>query len=250
MKSHVIPRWAYKRVKGPDGKQWLIKPDRDVETNEELKRPLLCAECDNHRLGQLDDHASRVLLQKDGRFPLVSTTQMHAPSDGGTRVRYGYVEQPEKLRDFILSVVWRTHAYGKSFPAHQRKRLQYNPNVDLGPYAEPVRLHLLNGTPLPPRLCVYAWTFWAEDERIRGLLDGFYLPTRRRSQTHFFLAGMRAGVVTGSQGDSLKQLALMPKGLVVHRRFDDSLEFQKGLMPVVEAAVRRSWPASAAESQW
>lgn len=93
---------------------------------------ILCAECDNIKIGQLEDYASKVLYS--GNLSKNNLLKISAfPNPGGTA--HTLVENLlySEFKLFLLSILWRASISSRDY---------FN-KVQLGPYEEEIRLMIL-----------------------------------------------------------------------------------------------------------
>lgn len=94
---------------------------------------ILCAECDNNLLSKLENYASKFLygsIRKEDSLP----KYQNLIGEDGLKFTFVTNLNYTNIKLFLLSILWRAHISKQSF---------FN-QVDLGPYAEVIRMMLLN----------------------------------------------------------------------------------------------------------
>jgi len=146
--SHIIPRWAYKRMRdksasGVNPNPIVISDGRAAQISDQIKEHLLCASCEQI-LSKNEKYVSSIAYANDGTpVPLNILGAPHrSTSPNDHSLAYLAIDslETEKIVHFAASVVWRAHvATGNDF-----KR------VILGDkYAEEFRLYLLSQSDFP-----------------------------------------------------------------------------------------------------
>lgn len=140
--SHIIPEFFYKPLYDVRH-QYLEMNTFDIPSDNKthqkgLRERLLCADCDNRRLGKLEDYIARVLFGK-------SRISCRKTKNGIIIENLSY----ESIRLFQLSMLWRASI--SSLPEFS--------DVALGPHEETIRTMLLKDDPgvpdqFPCILCV------------------------------------------------------------------------------------------------
>jgi hypothetical protein len=131
--SHIIPEFFYKPLY--DELHRCLELNRFDEPSEKkthqkgLREHLLCADCDNGRLGKHEDYMARVFFGRSG----VSCQQINA---GIIVENLSY----EHVRLFQLSMLWRASI----------SSLSEFSEVALGPHEESIRKMLLTDDPGEP----------------------------------------------------------------------------------------------------
>lgn len=108
--SHIIPDFHFKPLKADEGFFWITSTDAKKKEYRWQKGPtehLLCAKCDNERLGAKEGHLRKVLF---GGHPLDGSQSVDFLTVSG----YDY----HLLKNALLSILWRmsitSHDYFKS----------------------------------------------------------------------------------------------------------------------------------------
>lgn len=130
--SHIIPNFHYGPLKRATGHFFVLSPDPSkklLKKQRGITEYLLCAECDNVRLSQYENHLAKVLF---GGHPLMGKIE------GPLLMIEGY--DYKKVKNGLLSILWRMSV--SSDPIFSE--------VDLGPqHEERLRLALFNDTEIP-----------------------------------------------------------------------------------------------------
>jgi hypothetical protein len=133
IKAHIIPQCLHMPIQSPYPSEPMIQvfknpakyPKRTLIG--EYDDNILCADCDNHFFGSLDEYAGKLLLQNID----MHTTQTHYIVQ-----EYDY----SRLKLFLLSVLWRMSVSRR--PSFAK--------VHLGSYEAQIRDMLLCQDPGPP----------------------------------------------------------------------------------------------------
>ncbi len=120
--SHVIPSWAYKRIRNQAGSDPLLnnpnpvrmRGSTAVQLSKQIKEPMLCTDCEQ-RFGVREDWFRRLTEAEEGALPPLSglldparPTIDHEHS----LARVGRLDV-SALAYFALSVFWRAHECSK-----------------------------------------------------------------------------------------------------------------------------------------
>ncbi len=131
IKAHIIPQCLYTPLKNPSGPIMQVfktpdTPPRRTPTGE-YDTGILCADCDNHKLGCFDRYAGELLLKN---------------LDVNTTKKYYVVQEYSysSLKLFFLSVLWRMSV--STLPSVKK--------VKLGPFEAQIRDMLLRKDAGPP----------------------------------------------------------------------------------------------------
>src|SRR5229473_2688230 len=108
--SHIIPDFMYQelfdekhqfyRSKTPNPDNYSKLPTGEYDQN------ILCTECDNVRIGQLEDYARKVLYGGKVAVP-ESLTFMNQVNPHGMKYTYCQNINHKKFKLFLLSILWR-----------------------------------------------------------------------------------------------------------------------------------------------
>lgn len=149
VESHLVPRAAYRAMKSMDPDRQIIQLNfRDgtaYNHEKQLKTRLLCAPCEDALSKNGERPIGRLWANSKG-FKLLEmlrqSKEFEALKDG-MRL-YGLECLPRREVDsifyFACSIFWRASVWPET--------LHSGYNQALGPYAESLRMHLLNGTPV------------------------------------------------------------------------------------------------------
>ena len=138
--SHVIPKWAYKQVRG-DSKDIVRLSNKVLRySDQQLTEHLLCENCEQ-MIGLRENYVKSLSFDVEGRCQLVdllnytigqsNNAYRHAFSDASLLNR-------EYIAYFAASVVWRASILSKNRGL-----------VSVGPYQEELRKYLNGNTILP-----------------------------------------------------------------------------------------------------
>lgn len=146
--SHLLPSALYKRFKEPRLKNpnpLVVSPGVAVPSSLEVRQYFLCRDCEDrfNRFGE--KWAIANCSQPDGAFPLHDNLTAFPEA-----VRWGRVAlyrgkgvagiDPDQLSYFACSVFWRASA---------TQWRNHHDRIEMGPYEERFRLHLLGLAPFP-----------------------------------------------------------------------------------------------------
>ena len=164
-------------------KQRLIDP-------EHIVAPLLCDGCERLLNRNGEDEVLRWLAPKakQGTSPLYTALRSGMPAwtDDGFTCYWGTSVglSPERFAYFGLSLVWRAAACEWPLPdgGHTNR-------LDLGEFAEPIRLYLLGDAPFPPS--VYVTLTICSDERSQQI----WSPPQRSAEIDGLIVAAVLGVL-------------------------------------------------------
>lgn len=135
--SHIIPKWAYKRITSDDGpgprQPILVEFDAAAFSNKQFTEHLLCDSCEQ-LFGAWENTLSQLLVQKDGAFPwldLVAPERTPGAADSAA-------VDATAVAKFACSVFWRASVTSK-----------LSVQLRLGPYEESIRRYLRDDGPFP-----------------------------------------------------------------------------------------------------
>jgi len=148
--SHIVPSWAYKRIRENNSKQpdpICIERDKTYSTSKQLKEYMLCKDCES-KIKVFEDFASEITYNKNGDSSFISNYKGECKEYTELKVYSLNKDQAESLRKFALSVAWRA-SIAKS------KKLK---GVDLGEkYNEIARLSLNNEIEIPQNISIFCY---------------------------------------------------------------------------------------------
>lgn len=140
IKSHIIPEFMYQDLYNNEHRFYKTSA-QDIKDGKELKpleqigefdKNLLCAECDNERIGCLEKYGQKVLLRKDlmkEEDPICENYEIDSYEFSECEnVNYN------KFKLFLLSILWRSHL---------TERPSFS-SVNLGPHADKIKNMLWN----------------------------------------------------------------------------------------------------------
>jgi hypothetical protein len=135
--SHLLPKWAYKRVRNADDKgadPINIADGSAHQTSKQITQHLLCAECEG-RFSRREDYVARITGWSEGKpSTIYQVPRQDTPHHKLVKL-VGELD-PERLAYFAASVIWRSHAM--------------NRGNHLGAYAQSFVDFLLERAPFPP----------------------------------------------------------------------------------------------------
>lgn len=149
VESHLVPRAAYRAMKSmdPDGQiiQLNFRDGTAYYHDKQLKTRLLCSCCEDVLSKYGERPIGRLWANSKG-FQLLEMLRQSDRFESlkGSMRLYGLDALPRKEVDSIMyfacSIFWRASVWPDT--------LHSGYNRALGPYAEELRMHLLNGTPV------------------------------------------------------------------------------------------------------
>lgn len=192
-KSHVIPRWAYTRLRDdrPDENSHPIKIEGGEArfTAKQVKEHLLCCSCEQ-KLGDYDNYVSK-LAYKDGAFPARDSVGPILGADGGLHCAEPGTLDAARLAYFACSVVWRGHI------ATAVSRC----TLGAATVGEVFRAYLNGERAFPSRVAAMLSLLLDDEPGKAQLGDAILMPHSMRKRPHhsheFALCGMYFAVHTG-----------------------------------------------------
>lgn len=137
-RAHIIPRSFFKQLRIDDQMPKLLSVGPDSVTEHVYQSGIwdsniVCRECEA-RFGPYDDHGIRVLRG-------VTKCPIFKDKDDGNELSYVLQNASyARLKMFFLTVLWRAH-----WASHR-----FFSQVDLGPYADKLAVHIRSDTAPPP----------------------------------------------------------------------------------------------------
>lgn len=143
IKAHIIPEFMYADLYNEQHRffEFSIEEIRNGKTLKpfiqigEFDKEILCAECDNERLGSLEKYAQKLLFGKN-LLP-EETPNCKNYEVGGYELSECTNIDYTKTKLFLLSILWRSHL---------TKRPKFS-SIDLGPHADKIRDMIWNSNP-------------------------------------------------------------------------------------------------------
>lgn len=127
--SHLIPKWAYRRVAQSDQARSqapiLIENENAVQTNKQTTKYLLCAECEL-RLSTREDYLARLTRLNNGRISLFDKLTRMGDQYPNLAMLNDDVDA-EQISYFAASMLWRCHVMteGCQLGSYEPKFRQY-----------------------------------------------------------------------------------------------------------------------------
>src|SRR5256885_5057970 len=145
--SHLMPASLYDLCRAPDSEPVFVTSQVVMHTSRQTKHPLLCWNCEQLISSSGESWVLPRLATIDGKFPLVEILTSRPPEvvdDESTA--YAAAKNPgidvSKLLHFASSIFWKA-------AVHSWKGGQTEPQIELGPYADPLRRFVLKAGPFP-----------------------------------------------------------------------------------------------------
>ncbi len=160
-KSHLIPQAVYGLLHSDETANpnpVTLRPGQSIQSSKQLRRPLLCAECEQRFSTRGETTALRMCARQGDAFrlrdDLLETTPLESSETGQAYDMRNLTFDPsEALTYFALSMCWRSAVTHWNIGAHRVSR------VELGPYIENVRAYLLGEAPFPPHTYALLYFF-------------------------------------------------------------------------------------------
>jgi len=236
--SHIVPKWAYKRIRGKAIKgnphPMHVKDKRAVTTSMQVTDFLLCSNCEQ-RIGRVDHYVSTQCLQTNGTVPLREAPQVIWVSDDRNFALLDTSSlELDALCRFAISVIWRAHVSAMV------------PQIDLGTNAESIRAYLSGETDYPSSVHVAVQTY-VEPDGHGSLADHTIILPESHSNGDataywFLVCGLHFEVSVGIPADeSILELCLhcgQTKGVLVGS-WRESGAFQNLVVTASEALQAR-----------
>jgi hypothetical protein len=139
--SHIISDFLHKELYDENHRLRKFHPSDLTKQNPKIETPpsasyeggLLCNKCDNETIGNYETYISNVLknnLSKKNKLTYHKVQNIH-----GIKILEIENLNYNKTKLFLLSLLWRAHISTKK---------EFS-SVNLGPYAEKIRLQIFNG---------------------------------------------------------------------------------------------------------
>jgi len=157
--SHLLPKGNYRRLRGSspqitNGELVHVSSGKAWFSSKELKRPLLCFDCEQRFSTHGEKYFHAMCLQADGRFPLWERLRLSGGERQEMPTTVSYDSRrlaepyPVDLGYFALSIFWRASSIKWSASSDQR--------FELPPEAkENLRQYLLGETALSDDIALF-----------------------------------------------------------------------------------------------
>ncbi len=210
-KSHIIPEFMYRDLFDEHHKMYKLAPSSYVEGDRKVMRPssgeydsdILCAECDNERLGRLESYAQQAMY--GGQLPEQERPMVkNVKTPEGVVFSHATNLSYQKFKLFLLSILWRASV----------SRRDFFKEVSLGPYEEIIRNMLMEDDPKTEDVFPIIMLTWLNDKSTPKDLVG--QPGKNRAEKgirYVFIIGGITYVFYVSPGwlpDRLKPFTLQP----------------------------------------
>lgn len=131
-KSHILPRFCYKYLRSEDKSfnyfRYGAKKPISKEYNTEYEGGILCLDCENCRLGNLDDYGSKI-INNDGFNNRLIFNLKETPENNFLILNDSSYYNYKNFKLFLLSILWR--AAISSRRAFSEVVLSYDIETDL-----------------------------------------------------------------------------------------------------------------------
>jgi hypothetical protein len=141
--SHLLPAAIYKRFRSPiHPNPMFITARGSIKTSRQTKTLLLCSRCEDVLNRGGEKWVLPLIANSDKTFPLYDILTRVAPDCRlPTITAYAAARNPEikidALTHFAMGIFWKASA-------HSWHKRDDDPQIKLGPYAEPLRLFVLD----------------------------------------------------------------------------------------------------------
>jgi len=130
-KSHILPKFCYKYLKEKDNSfiffRYPAHKPVDNKFSIEYESGILCLDCENKRLGSLDDYGSKI-INNDGFNDKLSFSLKETPENKFLVISNSFYEY-KKFKLFLLSILWRAGISSRKMFAEVK--LDSNIEIDL-----------------------------------------------------------------------------------------------------------------------
>jgi hypothetical protein len=143
-RSHVLPAWAFKRVRQRGGGKPPVMIEYGTRrlSNKQDREYLLCHGCEL-RFCRWEDHVARLALQRNGTSPAFDAVTLLGQRGPGQETVADGSALGDELALFAASVVWRSAVVSR-------------PDVRLGPYIDEFHAFVSGASPDLPHASLVA----------------------------------------------------------------------------------------------
>jgi hypothetical protein len=193
--SHFMPHSLYGMCTPPGLEPVRISKTAMYPTSKQTKDHLLCNGCEQNLSRNGEDWVLPLLPRVDTGFPLLDRVRKQAPMyDDGDKQLYGTSLNPEvdsqKLLHFVCGIFWKA-------AVHSWKGAGGPPVLDLGEYAESLRLFLRGEADLPDEVALVV-SLDNAPKRLIGFIEPYQVQMQSLSGYCFFVPGLVANLYTGA----------------------------------------------------
>lgn len=108
--SHIVPKFCYKHLRAKDKSfahfGYNTKKPISKKFNTEYEGNILCLDCENNRLGHLDDYGSKI-INNDGFNNKLSFDIKKTPENKFLILTNNSYYDYKKFKLFLISILWR-----------------------------------------------------------------------------------------------------------------------------------------------
>jgi hypothetical protein len=196
--SHFLPKAHYKLIRdAPNGKSAFVGSKESVDTTRQVKKYLLCDECEDRFNARGENWVQANSLTVDGEFQIrdaLRTANAHGWAEVNGRNGVEHISiysgigtrgiEIDRLTYFAASVFWRAAVTDWNICGRTLHRLQ------LGPYQTPLRDFLMDEGPFPEDAALIIFVA-SEDQPLRAACFPIgFKPDGRYYKYNFHIPGI------------------------------------------------------------
>jgi len=187
--SHAMPKSFYKKSRSPSLKNphpavLTVKGSR--QSSFQVSDYVFCSDCEQRFAKHGEDYVMRLVVQTDGRFPLLEQLEKTGKGlVGRTVTAYAAADTPaidrDKVAYFAASLFWRAAVHVWRLGEGKFATIRFGPR-----YSEEFRKYLLGIAPFPDR--AYLTTIVCKDKESH---TNFFMPgsnIKNRDKVHIVMA--------------------------------------------------------------
>ena len=211
--SHFMPAAMYKIALESDGQPPIIlTKNKKLQTSKQAQTPLLCSACEGLFNKRGENWVLSHCWQADGSFPLRDVLKGIAPAytKPGFMIfdTVGIADlDHDRLIYFAASIFWRASV-------HDWHLVETNPALNLGPYAEELRLYLLDKAEFPTNAALAVSASWENDVRAAAMSKFPYLKNHLNGteQFNFLMNGLTFDLFVGTNLSAAQRGMCLQRG--------------------------------------
>jgi hypothetical protein len=195
--SHFLPKSVLKSLRAPTASvidPITITDEVAISSSKQVKDYVLCHDCEQ-RFSRLGETWVVGKMARLNSFPLADMVQSGTPIIAGAEYdMYAGAAIPaiktDQLAYFALSVFWRS-------VAHRWKSIAKVPEIDLGPYQEPIRQFLAGEAGFPKDVAVWVWLWTAKPYMLAAYFPMRVNPGEVYHSFEFYIPGIAFHLFSG-----------------------------------------------------